>query len=87
MLLCFQSFVGYVCQVCHAPFKRKPDLNFHLRGFHGLGKPLSCEFCGKLFQSNSTRHRHKKVCKESKKNENVGQSDSDNNMFEESELH
>ena len=39
-----------MCHICHRVYSQMCALKEHLRGKHGLGKPLVCDLCGRSFK-------------------------------------
>ena len=54
-------FQVHVCEICHKVYQYKQSLNDHMRGRHGIGKPIAC-VCGAKFSWRSLLIDHRKTC-------------------------
>ena len=49
----------FKCKACEANFKRKTDLNIHIKVHHNDQESFSCEKCPKKFKYEKTLKQHK----------------------------
>ena len=64
-LLSIQAPLGkkYKCSTCDVSFDRPFLLQFHLRTSHGIGKPVTCQYCTRTdFASFASYHSHQSSC-------------------------
>ena len=64
-LLSIQAPLGkrYSCSQCGDSFDRPFLLQFHLRTSHGIGKPVTCQYCTRTdFASFASYHSHQSSC-------------------------
>ena len=52
--------ITYDCMECDAKYASKYDLNQHMKFKHLGGEKLSCEFCGKEYNSRSGMSAHRR---------------------------
>ena len=64
-MLSIQAPLGkkYKCSTCDVSFDRPFLLQFHLRTSHGIGKPVTCQYCTRTdFASFASYHSHQSSC-------------------------
>ncbi|XP_076460721.1 uncharacterized protein LOC143293577 isoform X15 [Babylonia areolata] len=54
-----------VCRICKRVFSQACATKEHMRGFHGIGEKVSCQFCGKDFKYKTSLYTH--LCEEKQK--------------------
>ena len=61
LFICF--ILQLVCPYCCQIYKKKENLNFHLRGVHKVGPPLFCKHCNlDHFKSQASYYNHIRKC-------------------------
>ncbi|CAH1797093.1 unnamed protein product [Owenia fusiformis] len=56
------------CEECDTPFKRKRDLQRHMKREHGIVQQFSCHLCGMVYEKEYSLQRHIQVVHEGRKN-------------------
>lgn len=54
-----------VCPVCKRTFSQACAVKEHMRGFHGIGEKVACQYCGKAFKYKTSLYTH--FCEEKQK--------------------
>ena len=57
-----RAYERFVCTRCNKPFKRKFDLQRHMK-MHALGKELQCSICHKTFYRKDKKIEHEQCCR------------------------
>ena len=53
-----------VCPLCHQIYRSRENFSYHMRGVHGVGKPIQCELCGESgFKTQTQYFKHKRACR------------------------
>gem|GEM_PF-4834878 len=55
------STTSHVCATCGKAFKKKGNLNRHIKTVHEKQKPFKCEHCGRTFGQKEHLNKHIKV--------------------------
>ena len=58
----FLSILQFICSLCCKLYKNRRNLQFHLRGVHKVGPPITC-YCGRdNFTSEASLTCHRRKC-------------------------
>ena len=54
-----------MCRICKRMFSQACAVKEHMRGFHGIGEKVFCQYCGKVFKYKTSLYTH--FCEEKRK--------------------
>lgn len=62
-----------VCRICRRMFSQACAVKEHMRGFHGIGEKVECQYCGKPFKYKTSLYTH--FCEEKQKHQKKDRED------------